>query len=247
MLLDLGVLNKKSHAISNREAAIWSVTWISLAMGFSGIIYYYLGAEQFMQFQGAYWIEKALSVDNLFVFILVFGYFNVAKEAQHKVLFWGVLGALFFRAIFIFTGVWILNYTYLPEMELFGHLVKINYLLTIFGIILIVAGFKSWFSSSEDDGDKDFSNSRGIDDWMIKKAYNKDLPIKDYYDTFYSIMPFVYDNKIPATKVGNFNFTKDAAYHMDAAAFGEFLKEKVCIPKGVNYIQKKIEQIFREK
>jgi tellurite resistance protein TerC len=161
MLLDLGVLNKKSHAISNREAAIWSVTWISLAMGFSGIIYYYLGAEQFMQFQGAYWIEKALSVDNLFVFILVFGYFNVAKEAQHKVLFWGVLGALFFRAIFIFTGVWILNYTYLPEMELFGHLVKINYLLTIFGIILIVAGFKSWFSSSEDDGDKDFSKSAG--------------------------------------------------------------------------------------
>ena len=69
LLLDLGVLNKKSHAISNREAAIWSVTWISLAMGFSGIIYYYLGAEQFMQFQGAYWIEKALSVDNLFVFI----------------------------------------------------------------------------------------------------------------------------------------------------------------------------------
>ena len=90
-------------------------------------------------------------------------------------------------------------------------------------------------------GDKDFSNSRGIDDWMIKKAYNKDLPIKDYYDTFYSIMPFVYDNKIPATKVGNFNFTKDAAYHMDAAAFGEFLKEKVCIPKGVNYIQDTIQ------
>ena len=161
LLLDLGVLNKKSHAISNREAAIWSVTLISLAMGFSGIIYYYLGAEQFMQFQGAYWIEKALSVDNLFVFILVFGYFNVAKEAQHKVLFWGVLGALFFRAIFIFTGVWILNYTYLPEMELFGNLVKINYLLTIFGVVLIVAGFKSWFSSSEDDGDKDFSKSAG--------------------------------------------------------------------------------------
>uniref|UniRef100_UPI00404A2B48 TerC/Alx family metal homeostasis membrane protein n=1 Tax=Flavobacterium sp. TaxID=239 RepID=UPI00404A2B48 len=161
LLLDLGVLNKNSHVISNREAAIWSITWISLAMGFSGIIYYYLGAEQFMQFQGAYWIEKALSVDNLFVFILVFGYFNVAKEAQHKVLFWGVLGALFFRAIFIFTGVWILNYTYLPELELFGTFVKINYLLTIFGVVLIVAGIKSWFSHGEDDGDKDFSKSPG--------------------------------------------------------------------------------------
>lgn len=161
LVLDLGVLNKKGHVVSNREAAIWSAVWISLAMAFSGIIYYYMGAEKFMQFQGAYWIEKALSVDNLFVFILVFGYFNVAKEAQHKVLFWGIIGALVFRAIFIFTGVWLLNYTYLPEMLLFGQLVKINYLLTIFGIILIVAGIKSGFSSEEDEGSKDFSKSAG--------------------------------------------------------------------------------------
>ncbi|MFD2892142.1 TerC/Alx family metal homeostasis membrane protein [Flavobacterium chuncheonense] len=161
LLLDLGILNKKGHAISSREAAIWSAVWISLAMGFSGIIYRFLGPEQFLQFQGAYWIEKALSVDNLFVFILVFGYFNVAKEAQHKVLFWGVIGALVFRAIFIFTGVWILNYTYLPEMEVFGKTVQINFLLTIFGIILIGAGIKSWFSHGEDEGEKDFSKSPG--------------------------------------------------------------------------------------
>ena len=176
LLLDLGVLNKKSHVVSNREAAIWSVIWISFAMGFSGIIYHYLGVEQFMQFQGAYWIEKALSVDNLFVFILVFGYFNVAKEAQHKVLFWGVLGALFFRAIFIFTGVWILNYTYLPEMELFGQNVRINYLLTIFGVILIVAGVKSWFSHGEDDGDKDFSKSPG------SKLVHRFFKVSDNFD-----------------------------------------------------------------
>ena len=175
-MLDLGVLNKKSHVVSNREAAIWSVIWISFAMGFSGIIYHYLGVEQFMQFQGAYWIEKALSVDNLFVFILVFGYFNVAKEAQHKVLFWGVLGALFFRAIFIFTGVWILNYTYLPEMELLGQTVKINYLLTIFGVILIVAGVKSWFSHGEDDGDKDFSKSPG------SKLVHRFFKVSDNFD-----------------------------------------------------------------
>lgn len=161
LVLDLGVLNKKGHVVSNREAAIWSGVWISLAMGFSAIIYYFMGTEKFMQFQGAYWIEKALSVDNLFVFILVFGYFNVAKEAQHKVLFWGVIGALVFRAIFIFTGVWLLNYTYLPELNLFGEGVKINYLLTIFGIILIVAGIKSGFSNEEDDGSKDFSKSAG--------------------------------------------------------------------------------------
>ena len=176
LILDLGVLNKKGHVVSNREAAIWSVIWISLAMGFSGIIYYYMGVEKFTQFQGAYWIEKALSVDNLFVFILVFGYFNVAKELQHKVLFWGVLGALVFRAIFIFSGVWLLNYTYLPEMELFGQTVKINYLLTVFGIILIVAGFKSWFSGGEDDGDKDFSKSPGA------KIVHKFFKVSDNYD-----------------------------------------------------------------
>lgn len=161
LVLDLGVLNKKSHAVTSREAAYWSILWISLSMGFSAIIYYYLGFEKFSQFQGAYWIEKALSVDNLFVFILVFGYFNVGKELQHKVLFWGVIGALVFRAIFIFTGVWLLHYTNLPEMELFGQTVTINYLLTIFGIVLIVAGIKSWFSTNSDDGDQDFSKSPG--------------------------------------------------------------------------------------
>ena len=176
LVLDLGVLNKKGHVVSNREAAIWSLVWISLAMGFSGIIYHYMGAEKFTQFQGAYWIEKALSVDNLFVFILVFGYFNVAKELQHKVLFWGVLGALAFRAIFIFSGVWLLNYTYLPEMELFGQTVKVNYLLTIFGIILLVAGIKSWFSGGEDDGEKDFSKSPGA------KIVHKFFKVSDNYD-----------------------------------------------------------------
>ncbi len=159
LILDLGLLNKKGHVITSREALIWSSVWIALAMVFSGIIYYYMGIEKFSQFQSAYWIEKALSVDNLFVFILVFGYFNVAKEAQHKVLFWGVLGALIFRAIFIFAGVWILQYTYLPEMNLLGKIVKINYLLTFFGIFLIVAGIKSWFSKEEDDGEQDFSKS----------------------------------------------------------------------------------------
>lgn len=176
LILDLGVLNKKSHAISSREAAIWSVIWISLAMGFSGIIYYFMGVEKFSQFQGAYWIEKALSVDNLFVFILVFGYFNVARELQHKVLFWGVIGALLFRAIFIFSGVWILNYTYLPEMELFGQPVKINYLLTLFGFILIIAGFKSWFSHGEDEGDKDFSKSPGA------RIVHKFFKVSDKFD-----------------------------------------------------------------
>lgn len=161
LLLDLGVFNKHSHVVSNKEALIWSVVWISLAMVFSGVIWHFLGFVQFTQFQSAYWIEKALSVDNLFVFILVFGFFNVPKHLHHKVLFWGIIGALLFRAIFIFTGVELINMTYLPEMNVFGHDVRINAVLSIFGLFLVFAGIKSWFANDDDDGEKDFSKSPG--------------------------------------------------------------------------------------
>jgi tellurite resistance protein TerC len=149
------------HAVSSKEAAIWSVVWISLSMIFSGVIYYVSGFEKFTQFQSAYWIEKALSVDNLFVFILVFGFFNVPKELHHKVLFWGIIGALVFRAIFIFAGVGLINLTYLPVMTLLGHVVRINIVLLVFGLFLIYAGIKSGLSSDDDDEEKDFSKSAG--------------------------------------------------------------------------------------
>jgi len=161
LLLDLGVFNKNSHTVSNKEALAWSAVWISLSMAFSGVIYYVMGFDAFTKFQSAYWIEKALSVDNLFVFILVFGFFNVPKHLHHKVLFWGIIGALVFRAIFIFTGVELINLTYLPEMQLLGETVRINVLLTIFGIFLIVAGIKSWSSHEDEDENKDFSKSPG--------------------------------------------------------------------------------------
>jgi len=161
LMLDLGVFNKKSHEVSNKEAAIWSIVWISLAMLFSGVIYYIMGFEKFTQFQSAYWIEKALSVDNLFVFIMVFSFFNVPKFLHHKVLFWGIIGALFFRAIFIFTGVGLINLTYLPEMNIFGTAVRINAVLTLFGFFLIYAGVKSAFAGEDDDEEKDFSKSPG--------------------------------------------------------------------------------------
>jgi len=161
LLLDLGIFNKKSHAVTNKEAITWSLVWIGLSMAFSGIIYYYMGIEKFSQFQSAYWIEKALSVDNLFVFILVFGFFNVPKELHHKVLFWGIIGALVLRAVFIFSGVGLIKLTYLPEMEVFGYLVRINIVLTLFGIFLIYAGIKSWFAKDDDDEEKDFNKSPG--------------------------------------------------------------------------------------
>ena len=165
LLLDLGIFNKKSHVVTNKEAAIWSLVWISISMFFSIFIYIMTnesaGLEKFAQFQSAYWIEKALSVDNLFVFILVFGFFNVPREYHHKVLFWGILGALIMRAIFIFSGVGLINVTYLPEMVIFGKLVSLNIVLTLFGAFLIYAGIKSWFADDNDDDEKDFSKSPG--------------------------------------------------------------------------------------
>jgi len=168
LFLDLGLFNKKSHAIGNKEAAIWSLVWITLSMAFSGVIYFTfktdspeLALEKFTQFQSAYWIEKALSVDNLFVFILVFRFFNVPKETHHKVLFWGIIGAILFRAIFIFTGIGIVNLTYLPTLVVFEQAVTINVVLTLFGFFLIYAGFKSWFVKDYDDEQKDFSKSLG--------------------------------------------------------------------------------------
>src|ERR1044072_8457446 len=95
LLLDLGIFNKNSHVVSNKEALTWSIVWISLAMIFSGVIYYFVGFEQFTQFQSAYWIEKALSVDNLFVFILVFGFFNGPKTRHNKERSWGIIEALY--------------------------------------------------------------------------------------------------------------------------------------------------------
>jgi len=184
LLLDLGVFNKKSHIVTNKEATIWTIVWISLAMVFSGVVYYVfnqdtgghdLAIEKFTQFQAAYWIEKALSVDNLFVFILVFGYFKVPRELHHKVLFWGILGALLFRAIFIFAGVGIINITYLPIFELFGKPVEINVVLTLFGLFLVYAGIKSW-GGGDDDEEQDFANSAGAK--LVKKLYK----VSDNYD-----------------------------------------------------------------
>lgn len=184
LMLDLGVFNKKSHVVSSKEATIWSAVWISLAMVFSGVVYYVfnhdqgghdLAVDKFTEFQAAYWIEKALSVDNLFVFILVFSYFKVPRELHHKVLFWGILGALLFRAIFIFAGVGIINLTYLPPVEIFGQSIKINVVLTLFGLFLIYAGISSWGGGDEDE-DKDFSNTAGAR--LVKKFYK----VSDNYD-----------------------------------------------------------------
>ena len=162
LLLDLGVFNKNSHVVSTKEALIWTVVWVGLSMVFSGVIYYYLDFENFARFQSAYWIEKALSVDNLFVFILVFTFFQVPKELHHRVLFWGIIGALVFRAIFIFAGVELINHTYLPEMVVFGQSIQINVVLTVFGVFLLYSGIKSWFHKHDSEEEHDMSKNFGV-------------------------------------------------------------------------------------
>jgi tellurite resistance protein TerC len=178
LVIDLGLFNKKSHIITNKEATIWTIVWISLSMIFSLFVYSQTSLEKFSQFQSAYWIEKALSVDNLFVFILVFNYFNVPREAHHKVLFWGIIGAIIMRAIFIFTGVGLINLTYLPEMTIIGKTVNLNIVLTLFGAFLIYAGIKSWFADDDDDDEKDFSKSLGAKFvykiFKVSKEFDKD-------------------------------------------------------------------------
>lgn len=183
LLLDLGVFNKNSHVVSNKEALSWSVVWISLAMIFSGVVYWVfnqdavpgahkIAIDKFAEFQAAYWIEKALSVDNLFVFILVFKYFKVPRELHHKALFWGIIGALVFRAIFIFAGVGLINVTNIEApflgLDAEGAVRKINIVLTIFGFFLIYAGIKSW-GGGHDDDEQDMSKNLAVR--LVHKFY----------------------------------------------------------------------------
>jgi tellurite resistance protein TerC len=186
LILDLGVFNKKSHEVSNKEAIIWSSVWITLAMIFSGLVYSLAGPAKFYEFQSAYWIEKALSVDNLFVFILVFKFFDVANENKHKVLFWGIIGALVLRAIFIFSGAYLIELTYLNKLlglaGIQGFKYDINLIMTAFGLFLVYAGIKSWSAGNEDD-DEDYNDTRGAK--LIRRFFS----VSDKYvgDKFFTI------------------------------------------------------------
>jgi tellurite resistance protein TerC len=105
LFIDLKVFHRAAHEVKLKEAVLWSVIWIALSLLFCAGIYHELGKQPAVQFLTGYLIEKSLSMDNLFVFLMIFRYFRVAGEHQHKILFWGILGALFFRAIFIALGV----------------------------------------------------------------------------------------------------------------------------------------------
>ncbi|MDQ4139840.1 MAG: TerC family protein [Bacteroidota bacterium] len=128
LALDLGVFNRKAHAVSVKEALTWSGVWICLALIFNSLIYYWFGEPKAIEFLTGYVIEKSLSVDNIFVFVLVFNYFQIPAIYQHKVLFWGVLGALLLRVIFIFAGVALIE--------------KFHWTIYLFGAFLIYTGYQ---------------------------------------------------------------------------------------------------------
>lgn len=158
LVIDLVVFHGKEHEESIREALIWTGVWITLALIFGIGVYYFMGSQTALDYYTGYLIEKSLSVDNIFVFLLVFSYFNVPAEYQHKVLFWGIFGALVMRLIFIFVGVALLE--------------QFDWIIYIFGAFLIFTGIKLAMEK-----DKEVHPERN----PILKLTRKILPITKRY------------------------------------------------------------------
>jgi len=136
LALDLGVFHRRAHQVKFREALAWSAMWITLAAVFAAIVYFWHGHTAALEFVTGYIIELSLSVDNLFVFLLIFRYFRVPGEDQHKVLFWGIIGALIMRAVFILLGV--------------GLIRRFHWIVYLFGALLIYSGIRFWGEESSE-------------------------------------------------------------------------------------------------
>ena len=136
LAFDLGVLNRKNHAPSIREAMVWSAMWISLALAFNVGVYFWFGSQKAVEFLTGFILEKSLSVDNLFVFILIFNAFRVPRYIHHKILFYGILGAIIFRFIFIFIGAALLS--------------KFSWMMFVFGAFLVFTGIKITLKKDEE-------------------------------------------------------------------------------------------------
>ncbi len=128
LALDLGVFHRKAHAIRLKEALGWSAVWIALALAFNWGVFHWFGPQRGLEFLTGYLIEKALAVDNIFVFLVLFSTFAVPTAYQHRVLFWGILGALVMRAVFIFLGAALIQ--------------RFHWVLYVFGVILVLTGIK---------------------------------------------------------------------------------------------------------
>lgn len=136
LALDLGVFNRKSHAVSVKQALGWSAVWVSLAVAFGLTIGKVMSKQSMLEFFAGYVVEQALSVDNLFVFILIFGYFRIAPELQHRVLFWGILGALVMRGAMIFAGAVLIE--------------RFHWIGYVFGGFLVFTGLRMAFGGDSE-------------------------------------------------------------------------------------------------
>jgi tellurite resistance protein TerC len=136
LVLDLGVFNRKAHVVSAKEAGMWTAVWVSLAAAFCTLLYFWKGATPALDFATGYLIEYSLSVDNIFVFVLLFSAFRVPAEYQHRVLFWGILGAIIMRGTFIGLGTALLN--------------RFHWIIYIFGAFLIYSGIKMALHKDEE-------------------------------------------------------------------------------------------------
>lgn len=158
LAIDLGLSGRKGKEVGVKEAMVWSAIWISVALAFNAFVYYLRGAEAATNFLAGYLVEKSLSVDNLFVFVLIFSYFKVPPVYQRKVLLWGILGALIMRAVFIVAGVQLISY--------------FSWMMYIFGGFLIFTGIKL---ITEKDKDIEPENN------PLLKLFRKIMPIKTDY------------------------------------------------------------------
>jgi len=171
LALDLGVFNRRAHTVGFREAMIWSGMWVGLAMAFAVVLYFWQGRTVSLEFTTGYLIELSLSVDNLFVFLVIFRFFRVPGELQHRVLFWGILGALITRGFFIVAGV--------------GLIHQFGWIIYIFGALLVWSGFKLLRQGdAEIDPEKNF----------VLKVFRKWMPVTDDYvgDKFWVRQPGLY-------------------------------------------------------
>lgn len=158
LALDLGVFNRKAHRISVKEAAIWSVAWISLALIFNVVLYFWQGQQVALEFLGGYLLEKSLSVDNIFVFVMIFGYFATPGQYQHRVLYWGILTALVLRGTMILAGAALLT--------------RFEFLIGVFGLILIVTAVRM---AKNDEHEMDVGNN-----WVVRTV-RRYLPVTSEY------------------------------------------------------------------
>lgn len=136
LALDLGVFHRRAHTIGFREALAWSVAWFTLALGFMWVVYFWRGDQAALAFLTGYLIEWSLSVDNIFVFLMIFSYFAVPAEYQHKVLFWGIVGAVLMRAIMVTVGIVLIH--------------QFHWIVYLFGAFLVITGVRMAFHREDE-------------------------------------------------------------------------------------------------